>query len=134
VGQAHEAGAVSVRASRILVVDDNLTSLKLVTFLLAQVPYDVRAAIDAEDALDLVRRFKPRLILVDLQMSDSEAFELTRRLKSDPTTRDTLIVAVTTDTMEGDEGGAHAADVDGYITKPMQPEQFRNAVASYLTD
>ena len=125
---------MSARASRILVVDDNLASLKLVTFLLAQVPYDVRAAIDAEDAIDLVRRFKPRLILVDLQMPDTDGLELTRRLKADPATRDTRIVAVTTDALEGEEAAARAVGVDGYITKPMAPDRFRDAVASYLTD
>jgi two-component system cell cycle response regulator DivK len=124
---------VSARAARILVVDDNLASLKLVTFVLAQVPYDVRAAIDAEDAIDLVRRFKPRLILVDLQMPDTDGLALTRRLKADPATRDALIVAVTTDTSKGEVASARAVGVDGYITKPMEPDRFRDAVASYLT-
>jgi two-component system cell cycle response regulator DivK len=124
---------VSARAARILVVDDNLASLKLVTFVLAQVPYDVRAAIDAEDAIDLVRRFKPRLILVDLQMPDTDGLALTRRLKADPATRDALIVAVTTDTSKREVADARAVGVDGYITKPMEPDRFRDAVASYLT-
>src|SRR5258708_637319 len=123
--------------SRIVVVDDNLTNLKLVTFLLAQGPYDVRAAVDGEDALDLARTFKPRLILLDLQVPDIDVPELTRRLRADPTTRDTLLVAVTTEAppdgaSDARAGGAYG--LDGYITKPLQPDRFRHAVASYLTE
>ncbi len=117
--------------SRILVVDDNLTNLKLVTFLLSQRPYDVRAAVDADDALELIRSFKPRLVLIDLQLADVDGLALARRLRSDPASRDTLIVAVSTQAMMEEEK-ARALGVDGYISKPLEPDRFRRAVESYL--
>src|SRR5437899_582418 len=119
-------------APRILIVDDNLTNLKLVTFLLGKGDYELRTAVNAEQALALVRSFKPRMILLDLQLPDIDGLELTRRLKADDETRATLIVAVTAYAMKGDEEKARAVGVDGYITKPIEPESFRRAVASYL--
>ena len=57
---------------------------------------------------------------------------MTRRWKSDPATRETIIVAVTAYAMKGDEERARAAGADGYITKPLDRDGFRQAVASYL--
>lgn len=124
---------MSKQTDRILVVDDNVMNLKLVTFLLAPCNYDLRTAVNAEEALDLVRSFRPKLILLDLQLPDIDGLEVTRRLKADRETRDIIIVAVTAYAMKGDEAKARAVGVDGYITKPLDREKFREAVTSYLT-
>jgi two-component system cell cycle response regulator DivK len=123
---------VSEPGTRILVVDDNAANLKLMTLLLARGTYDVRTAANAYEALALVQSFKPRLILLDLQLPDIDGLELTRRWKSDPITRETTIVAVTAYAMTGDEERARAAGADGYITKPLDRDRFRQAVARYL--
>jgi two-component system cell cycle response regulator DivK len=123
---------VSGPGTRILVVDDNAANLKLMTLLLARGTYDVRTAANAYEALALVQSFKPRLILLDLQLPDIDGLELTRRWKSDPVTRETTIVAVTAYAMTGDEERARAAGADGYITKPLDRDRFRQAVAGYL--
>lgn len=117
---------------RILIVDDNITSLKLVSVLLADGGYDLRAAVNAEEALVLVRSFKPRLILLDLQLPDIDQLEPTRRLAAGADTRGIIIVAVTAPGRKGDEEKGRAVGVDGYISKPLEPQRFRHAVASYL--
>jgi CheY-like chemotaxis protein len=120
--------------SRILIVDDNITSLKLVSVLLADGGYDLRAAVTGEEALVLVRSFRPHLVLVDLQLPDIDVLDLTRRLKAEAAVREVVIVAVTTEAPPGDQEDARDIDVavEGYITKPLEPRRFRNAVASYL--
>jgi CheY-like chemotaxis protein len=125
---------MSASTSRILAVDDNPTNLKLVTFLLARGPYELRTATNAEEALNLVQSFQPRLVLLDLQLPDIDGLELTRRWKSDPATQGMIIVAVTAYAMKGDEERARSAGVDGYITKPLDGERFRQAVAGYLVE
>lgn len=121
-----------VSKRRILAVDDNVLNLKLVTCLLARPEYELRTAANAEEALAQVRAFRPELILLDLQLPDIDGLELTRRLKADPETREVLIVAVTAYAMKGDEERARSVGVDGYITKPLAGESFRQAVATYL--
>ncbi|HLX06918.1 MAG TPA: response regulator, partial [Thermoanaerobaculia bacterium] len=86
----------------ILIVDDNPTNLKLARVLLAAEGYEVRVAVDAEEALALLASYRPRLILMDLQLPGMDGLTLTRRLKDDPATRDVAILALTAYAMKGD--------------------------------
>ena len=63
----------------ILIVDDNPQNLKLAKVILAAEGYEVKTAIDAEDALRILESFAPRLILMDLQLPRMDGLELTRR-------------------------------------------------------
>jgi CheY-like chemotaxis protein len=83
------------------VVDDNAHNLKLARVLLSGEGYDVRTAVDAEEALT-IDAFSPRLILMDLQLPVMDGLELTRRLKEDPKHRDVIIIALTAYAMKGD--------------------------------
>jgi CheY-like chemotaxis protein len=118
----------------ILVVDDNPTNLKLLRMLLVGESYDVRTASDASEALAVLGEFRPRLILMDLQMPGMDGFELTRRLKHDPETRDIVVVALTAYAMKGDEERARAAGCDGYVSKPIDTRSFPGVVARHLAE
>ena len=121
---------MSVRS--ILVVDDNASNLKLFTYLLALPGYEVTTAACAEDALRVLDRLVPHLIIMDLQLPDVDGLTLTRQLKANPRMREVPIVAVTASAMKGDEEKAMAAGVDGYMSKPVEKRAFRAMVASYL--
>jgi len=108
-----------VSATRVLVVDDNPTNTKLLTFILGRRGYEVASAEDADRALEVIAEFKPRMILMDVQLPGMDGLSLTRLLKSRPETRDIVIVAVTAAAMKGDEDKAREAGCDGYITKPI---------------
>jgi CheY-like chemotaxis protein len=116
----------------VLIVDDNLANLKLVRILLAAEGYDVRTATDAQEAMDVIRGARPRLILMDIQLPGMDGLELTRRLRSDPKTRDTLILALTAYAMRGDEQRARDAGCDGYIPKPIDTRALPGVIAGYL--
>jgi CheY-like chemotaxis protein len=116
----------------ILIVDDNPSNLKLFTFLLALPGYVVTTAASAEQALDVLGRLVPNLIIMDLQLPDVDGLTLTRQLKADPRMQGVPIVAVTASAMKGDEEKARAAGVDGYMSKPVEKRAFRAMVASYL--
>lgn len=116
----------------ILVVDDNPANLRLLRLLLTAESYAVRTAADGADALAVLREFRPRLILMDLQMPGLDGFELTRRLKSDPATRDIVIVAITAYAMKGDEEKARAAGCDDYVSKPIDTRALPAVIARHL--
>jgi CheY-like chemotaxis protein len=116
----------------ILVVDDNPANLRLLRLLLTAESYAVRTAADGADALAVLREFRPRLILMDLQMPGLDGFELTRRLKSDPATRDIVIVAITAYAMKGDEEKARAAGCDDYVSKPIDTRALPALIARHL--
>jgi CheY-like chemotaxis protein len=116
----------------ILIVDDNPTNLKLAQRLLTLEGCVVRTATDAEEALAILERFRPRLILMDLQLPGLDGLALTRRLKADPATRDITIVALTAYAMKGDEEKALVAGCDGYIAKPINTRTLPGVVVRYL--
>lgn len=117
----------------ILIVDDNGMNLQLAQVLLAGAGYAVRTAADAEEALALLVSWRPRLILMDLQLPGMDGLELTRRLKADPATREIIIVAMTAYAMKGDDEKAHAAGCDGYIPKPINTRTLTATLDAYLS-
>ena len=116
----------------ILIVDDNPTNLKLVAYLVRAHDYDVHTATNAEAALERIRAHRPRLILMDLQLPGVDGLELTRRLKTDPETREIVIVAVTAYARKGDQEKAMAAGCDDYVTKPIDTRKLPSLIARHL--
>jgi two-component system cell cycle response regulator DivK len=116
----------------LLIVDDNVANLKLARVLLQGEGYQVRTAADAEDALCLLRSFSPKLILMDIQLPGMDGLTLTRRLKSDASTKDIVILALTAYAMKGDEEKARAAGCDGYIAKPIDIDLLPKIIAEHL--
>lgn len=122
-----------MQKERILIIDDNLTNLKLLKVVITLEGYDVRTAMDASAAEKVLIAFQPHLILMDLQLPGMDGFELTRKLKQDPRYQNILIVAVTAYAMKGDEEKALAAGCDGYIAKPIDTQQLPKLISAYLT-
>ncbi|OGQ82025.1 MAG: two-component system response regulator [Deltaproteobacteria bacterium RIFCSPLOWO2_12_FULL_60_19] len=116
----------------ILIVDDNPMNLKLVRVLLAGEGYDVKTATNAEEALEVLKTFPPRLILMDIQLPEMDGLELTRRLKANGETRGIVILALTAYAMKGDEEKALNAGCDGYIAKPIDTRKLPSQVAGFL--
>ncbi|MCX7092719.1 MAG: response regulator [Methylobacter sp.] len=117
---------------KILAVDDTPAALKLLTELLQAEGYEVRSAINGELALHSAISNPPELILLDVRMPVMDGFEVCRRLKAQPETRDVPIIFVsalseTNDKVNGFELGA----VD-FVTKPYQREELLMRVQTHL--
>src|ERR1017187_2772432 len=119
-------------AESILVVDDNLDNRDLTRILLECEGYEVRLAEDAAQALGMFATYRPKLILMDVQMPAMDGLELTRRLRQKPALSDVIIVALSASAMVAEKATALAAGCDGYITKPINPRTFARTVAQYL--
>jgi CheY-like chemotaxis protein len=116
----------------ILIVDDNPVNMKLIRILLTGEGYDTRTAADAQEALNVLQEFSPRLILMDIQLPGMDGLELTRHLKADPATRDIKILGLTAYAMKGDEEKILAAGCDGYIPKPIDTRTLPGVISHYL--
>jgi CheY-like chemotaxis protein len=121
-----------VAGEPILIVDDSAMNLKLVRMLLESDEYLVRTAGRAEEALAALEEFRPRLILMDIQLPGMNGLELTRRLKADPRLKDVVILALTSYAMKGDDEKALAAGCDGYVTKPIDTASLLELIARFL--
>jgi CheY-like chemotaxis protein len=121
-----------VISASILIVDDNPINLRLLRTLLVAEGYVVRTAMDAEEALTVLEDFEPDLILMDLQLPGMDGLELTRRLKANPRTKDTLVLAVTAYAMKGDSQRVLSSGCDGYVAKPIDTRTLPALLASHL--
>jgi len=119
--------------AHILVVEDNLTNLQLMLYVLGAFGYETTAATDGLSGLEALETSTFDLILCDVLMPGIDGLEFARRYKSDA--RNTApLVAVTALAMVGDKERLLAAGFDGYIPKPIEPETFIEAIKSYLSD
>jgi CheY-like chemotaxis protein len=118
-------------AVQILVVDDNDTQSKFVSFLLEEAGYIIQIAASAEEAMDVLATYQPELILMDLQLPGIDGLELTRRLRFDPAHSDTVIVALTAYTDPSDLQRARDAGCDGHISKPIDSGTFARLVRQF---
>jgi CheY-like chemotaxis protein len=118
----------------ILIVDDNPLNLKLAKVILVSEGYDVKTAIDAEEALHMLESLTPALILMDLQLPRMDGLELTRQIKADPTRQGIVIIALTAAAMKGDDERVLAAGCDGYMSKPIDTDALGKMVARYLAE
>lgn len=116
----------------ILIVDDNESNLKLMEALLVSEDYEVRTAMDAEQAIEVLETFEPRLILMDIQLPGMDGLELTRLLKRDPKRCHITILALTAYAMKGDEEKALTAGCEGYVTKPIDTRLLPKLIAEHL--
>ncbi len=119
-------------AARVLIVDDNPTNLKLVTFLVQAQGYEVATAVDAQSALAQIRANPPAVILMDLQLPGIDGLALTRQIKSDPAMKDIAIIAVTAYAMKGDQERALAAGCDDYVSKPIDTRALPGVIAKHV--
>jgi len=128
-------GLLSLQMSaRILVIDDNPVNLELARYLLGIAGYVVETAGDAEHALELLEQATPDLILVDLSLPGMDGLTLTRKLKADERLKSIPVAAFTASAMVGDEQRALQAGCAGYVTKPIDIDQFTKQVAAFLQD
>lgn len=118
--------------ARILVIEDNEKNLYMQTFLLEKHGYEVVAARDGREGLELASRIKPALIVLDIQLPVMDGHEVSRRLKKNPETRDIPIVAVTSYAMAKDRERILANGCEGYMEKPINPATFVAEIERYL--
>ena len=118
--------------AKILVVEDNVTNMKLSTFLLESADHEVIAAANAETGLTLARDRHPDLILMDIQLPGMDGLEATALLKADVATRRIPVIALTALAMKGDKERILAAGCNGYIAKPLDYKNFLMVVAAAL--
>jgi len=120
------------RKSRILVVDDNAQNLELLVAYLDSLECDVDTACDGIEALEVVQKQMPDLILLDVMMPRMSGFEVCRKLKSAPETRDIPVVMVTALNELGDIERGVESGTDDFITKPVNRLELLTRIRSLL--
>src|SRR5438067_12744333 len=118
--------------STVLIVDDNPQNVELLQAFLEALPVKIVTAADGIEALDKVAEHKPDLILLDIMMPRMSGFQVCRKLKNDPRTRDIQVLMVTALNELGDIEQASECGTDDFVSKPVNKFELLTRVKSLL--
>jgi len=116
----------------ILVVDDNQQNLELLQAYLEDVDCETISASDGLEALEMVKKEMPDLILLDVMMPKMSGFEVCKRLKQDPQTTDIPIIMVTALTEFGDIERGIDSGTDDFLSKPVNKLELLTRIKTML--
>jgi len=118
--------------ARILCVEDDLNLQKSLSFILWREGYEVHCAQTGEEALEIVRREKPDLILLDLMLPGIDGHRVCSILKKDPNTSEILVIMVTAKKRMEDIVAGLKDYADDYVTKPFEPQVLLARIQALL--
>ena len=119
------------KARSVLIVEDNELNMKLFHDLLAAHGYNTIQTRNGLEALDLARKHRPDLILMDIQLPEVSGLEVTKWLKADEELRSIPVIAVTAFAMKGDEERIRSGGCEAYISKPISVMTFLETVGRF---
>jgi two-component system sensor histidine kinase/response regulator len=126
--------AVGGKSLKILLAEDNLTNQKLATRVLEKRHHSVTVVANGREALEALEKDTFDLVFMDMQMPDVDGFEATTMLreKEKATGRRQSVVAMTALAMSGDRERCIAVGMDGYISKPLRPQELDELLDIYV--
>ena len=119
-------------SKKILIVEDDPLSMKVLRMLLRSYGYSLLEATDGEEALKVARSDKPDLIIMDLRLPKVSGLEVTRQLRQMSDFSHIAIIAITAYAMKGDEEKAISAGCDAYLAKPINTRELPGLITEML--
>ena len=120
-------------AEKILIIDDDLDTLRLVGLMLQRQGYQITAAHNGKQGLEKALEDTPNLILLDVMMPDMDGYEVARRLRGNPQTEKIPILMFTAKTQLDDKVAGFEVGADDYLTKPTHPSELQSHVKALLS-
>ena len=117
---------------QVMIVEDNELNMKLFRDLIEASGYTTIQTRNGMEALDLARKHRPDLILMDIQLPEVSGLEVTRWIKDDAELRATPVVAVTAFAMKGDEERIREGGCEAYLSKPISVGKFIETVRRFI--
>jgi two-component system alkaline phosphatase synthesis response regulator PhoP len=119
-------------SATILIADDEPNILISLEYLMKREGYVVHVARDGQEALDALRREKPRLVLLDVMMPRKSGFEVCQEMRADEAIRDTLVLMLTAKGRDTDVAKGMGVGADAYMTKPFSTKELVQKVRQML--
>lgn len=130
--ETHETGRLGLGAHTLLIIDDTPANLAVVVEGLETHGFSVVIAQDGEEGLERARFVQPDLVLLDVMMPGLDGFEVCRRLKNQPETRDIPVIFMTSLTDVADKVNGFRVGAVDYVTKPLQIDEVIARVTTHL--
>ncbi len=116
----------------VLVVDDDFAIRELISMALER-EYNIIKAESGKEALETLKSKKPDIVILDIMMPEIDGYEVCRRIKSSPETKEIPVIMLTAKHEMKDVGEAIKANADEFITKPFEPEFLKKRIAEYFS-
>ncbi|MBD2182676.1 response regulator transcription factor [Aerosakkonema funiforme] len=116
----------------VLVVEDSLTDMKLMTYYLQQAGLAVVSANSGEEAQEKLHSHKPNLIILDVVLPGQSGFELCREIKTDPHTSEIPVVICSTKDTDVDKMWANMLGADAYLPKPVEETELLRTIRQLI--
>jgi len=126
------SGKVDLSTATILLVDDNAQNLELMQAFLEELPCKLKTAADGVEAIEMIERSCPDLLILDVMMPRMSGFEVCQKIKSQPATRDTVVIMVTALNEVSDYERAVECGTNDFITKPVNKLELITRVRTLL--
>jgi two-component system response regulator MtrA len=117
----------------VLIADDDVAMRMLIGAAIADGDYVVVEAEDGDEAWDVIKKHRPTVALLDVQMGGQTGIELTRRIRSSPEVADMAVVLVSAKTQDSDVQAGYDAGADQYVKKPFSPNQLAATVREWVS-
>jgi len=117
---------------KILIVDDDLETLRLIGVMLQRQGYEISAANTGELAISMARKEKPDLIVLDIMMPMVDGYRVAREIRNDPSTAHIPILIFTAKSQVDDKVAGYEAGADDFLTKPVHPAELSAHIKSLL--
>lgn len=119
----------AAHTSRVLVVDDNVDAADMLAMMLQMFGHEVQAAYSGESALEKAVGCQPEFVLLDIGLPDIDGYEVARRLRQEPQTKDVTLIAMTGYGQDSDRQRSEAAGFDHHLVKPVEPQKLQELLA-----
>ena len=123
---------VDLSTASILLVDDNAQNLELMLAFLEELPCTLRTASDGIEAIESIEKRSPNLVILDVMMPRMSGFEVCQKIKSQPSTRDIVVIMVTALNEVSDYERAVECGTNDFITKPVNKLELLTRVRTLL--
>jgi CheY-like chemotaxis protein len=115
-----------------LIIEDNEQNMYMLSFLMGKNNYEVLQAFNGSEGIKAAKEWLPDIILLDIQLPEMDGYQVAQELRKSHELNHILIVAVTSHAMVGDREKVMAAGANGYIEKPIDPDNFIQKMESYF--
>ena len=122
----------AARSPKVLIAEDDPQGVELLEAYLADSGYEIRKATDGEATLRLINQWQPDLVLLDVMMPKISGFEVCKRLRANPATRDIAVLMITALDQASDVERAVEAGTDEFLTKPINKKDLSLRIGALL--
>ena len=119
-------------SEKIVMIEDEEEMVRLLKIELSSEGYDVSTAYGGKVGLELIQQTKPVLVILDVMLPEMDGFDLLKKIKTDPATKDIPVFMLTAKGLDEDIQRGLSLGADDYISKPFHPDLLLKRIKNFL--